>query len=428
MAMKHGISRRAFFRRTAAGALAAGGALSAVRAHAVGPNEKVRLAVIGCGGMGGRHVEALTKNPECDLAAVCDVYRPRHNKAAKVVEDATGKKPDVYQDFRHILDRNDIDAIMVATPDHWHPLLTILGCQAGKDVYVEKPACPTVEEGRKMVEAARRYGRVVQLGTQQRSMPLFQEAIALIHAGKLGQITSALAWVSTNGWSVGETLEAPPENLDWDLWLGPTPKVPFSPQRFMGFMGCHDYARGGQLSNWGVHLMDIVHWGIRQDRPLSVQAVGGSYRQGPGSDNYENVDALLEYPGHTVAWEQRHSNFHSGKGYGIRFQGTGGKLTIDRGSFVIENAGELDGETVGAPELSWANTDHHNNFFDCIRTRNRPVADIEQGVRSTEAIILAGIALKVRRKLYWDAEAERFIGDEQANQHLTRPYRAPWRL
>lgn len=422
------LSRRAFLGTAATGAAAASTLAVPGRASAyVGPNEKVRLAVIGCGGMGSRHVEALVENQQCDLAAVCDVYIPRCEAAAKTVEDATGKRPDGYQDFRRILERNDIDAIMVATPDHWHPLLTILGCQAGKDVYVEKPACTTVEEGRAMIDAARRYGRVVQVGTQQRSMPLFQKAIELIHAGKLGDIGTASAWVGVNWPLIEETVQPVPKGLDWDLWLGPAPWVPFSPQRLGAFRAFHDYARGGELANWGVHLVDIVHWGIQQDMPLSVQAVGGNPRGGAGADNYETVDVLLEYPGCTVTWEQRHSNLHAGKGYGISFQGTEAKLSIDRGSFVLE-PGLGIGEVVGEPERSWANKDHHNNFFDCIRTRNRPAADVEQGVRSTMAILIAGIALRARRKLLWDGRAERFLDDDNANRHLTRAYRYPWRL
>jgi predicted dehydrogenase len=174
--------------------------------------------------------------------------------------------------------------------------------------------------------------------------------------------------------------------------------------------------------------MDIVHWGIGQDRPLSVQALGGTYIQGTGADNYEVIEALLEYPGCSVTWEQRHSNIHSGKGYGIRFNGTAGRLSIDRGTFVVDPDSLGIGEVVGEPELSWANKDHHNNFFECVRSRKRPVADIEQGVRSTTAILLAGIALKCRRRLEWDGETERFVNDEAANRHLTRAYRAPWRL
>lgn len=392
----------------------------------VGPNEKVRVAVIGNGGMGSRHVEALAVNPNCEVAVVCDVFKGRYHAAMDTVEKLSGKRPDGYQDFRNVLDRPDIDAIFVPTPDHWHPLISILGCQAGKDVYVEKPVCPTIEEGRAMVEAARRYGRIVQVGTQQRSMPVFQVAMDIIHSGRIGDVTSAGAWVGVNGWTVGEQIQDVPKGLDWDLWLGPAPKVPYSGQRYGGFMGWHDYCRGGQLTNWGVHLMDIVHWGIGEDRPRSVQAIGGNYRQSPGADNFENIEAIFEYKKCNVTWEQRHSNTHAGKGYGIRFNGTKGSLFVDRGTVVVEGAGIP--EYIGEPEKSWANADHHNNFFDSIKSRKPPAADIEQGFRSTTTVLLAGIALKEGRKLNWDGETEKFINDEQANRHLARAYRSPWHL
>jgi predicted dehydrogenase len=424
------LSRRGFLKRSVFVGAAMAGLAPAWRARAarVGANDKVRLAVIGNGGMGSRHIEALAANGQCTLVALCDVAMSRYHSAIEIVEKVNGSKPEGYQDFRKVLDRQDIDAVFVVTPDHWHPLLTILGCQAGKDVYVEKPVCTTVTEGRAMVEAARRYGRIVQVGTQQRSMPVFQKAIDLVNSGRLGQITSAGAWVGVNGRSVGETPGPVPRGLDWDLWLGPAPWTPYSPERFGGFMGWHDYARGGELTNWGVHLMDIVHWGIGQDRPLSVQAVGGSYRGAAGADNYETIEALFEYPGHTVTWEQRHSNTHGDKGYGVCFHGTEGVLFVDRDSFVVQPEKLGIPEWEGEPERSWANPPHHNNFFESIRTRKKPAADIEQGFRSTTSVLLAGVSLKTHRKLNWDGDAERFLQDEDANRHLTRAYRAPWHL
>lgn len=424
------LNRRRFIhclsQTTAAAALIPKG-LSSYAAH-VGLHEKVRLGVIGCGGMGGRHIEALAVDAECEVVALCDVFQPRYEQWQAKVEELSGKRPEGYQDFRRLLDRKDIDAIFVVTPDHWHPLLAILGCQAGKDVYVEKPVCTTIEEGRAMVNTARRYGRIVQVGTQQRSMPVFQKAIEVVRSGRLGQITGAGAWVGTNGWGVGENPGPAPEGLDWDLWLGPAPKVPYSRERHFGFMGWQDYARGGQLTNWGVHLMDIVHWGIGQDSPLNVQAVGGSYRHHPGADNYETIEAVFEYPGCNVTWEQRHSSTHAGKGYGIRFSGTEGELFVDRGTFKVRPEGLGIEEFVGEPERSWANPDHHHDFFRCVRTRVLPAADIEQGFRSTASVLLAGVALKVGRKLNWDGSAEAFLHDEAANRFLTRPYRSPWHL
>ena len=189
MTTERRVSRRTFLGRVSQG-VAAAALAPAARAARVGPNDTIRVALIGCGGMGGRHLEALAENGQCAVAAVCDVFTPRYEAAMKKHEEMTGKRPDGYQDFRHVLDRQDIDALFVPTPDHWHPLITILGCQAGKDIYVEKPVCPTVAEGRAMVQAARRYGRIVQAGTQQRSMPIFKKAMAMVRGGRTGGATT----------------------------------------------------------------------------------------------------------------------------------------------------------------------------------------------------------------------------------------------
>jgi predicted dehydrogenase len=318
--------------------------------------------------------------------------------------------------------------VFIATPDHWHALMTIMACQAGKDVYVEKPVSTTVQEGRRMVEAARRYGRIVQVGTQQRSMPVFHEAMKMIHGGLLGPITTATAWIGANYIAESTHPQPPPEGLDWDLWLGPAPDTPYSPEEYGEFRGWLPYARGGELTNWGVHLTDILHWGIGQDAPLKVQAIGGSYTHGAGADNFEVVDATFEYEGCTLTWEQRHSNMHGGLDYGMKFQGPKGELLCDRGQLIVRPDSLGVGRMMFPPEQTWANADHHENFFDCVRTRRRPAADIEQGHRSTTPMLLANIALKLGRSVEWDRETETFLHDEEANRHLTRTYRAPWHL
>ena len=398
-----------------AGAMALGSRSAAARTEA---NHRIRLALIGCGAMGTRHLEALANQADAEVVAVCDAYIARYQAAARKVAGKTGNTPDGYQDYRRVLDRDDIDAVYIAAPGHWHALMTIHACQAWKDVYVEPPVATSVLEGRAMVNAARRYGRVVQAGTQQRSQGPVRDAVAVVTGGKLGAVALAGAWVGTNGGSgVRETPGRVPEGLDWDLWLGPAPWAPYSPQRFGGFRAWRDYAHG-ELTNTGVHLLDMVQWGIGEDRPVSVQAVGDG----------ENVDALFEYKGCTVAWQQRHGNAYPTKAYGVRFQGTGGRVTMDAGHFVAEPASLGIPGTRQAGDRGAGLCDHHNDFLECIRTRNRPNADIEIAHRSTTTCLLAAIAMHCGRKLCWDGAAERFVDDVQANRRLLRAYRAPWHL
>jgi predicted dehydrogenase len=396
---------------------------SSTAAAYAGANDRIRVAVIGCGGMGNHHLDGLLVRDDVDVVAVCDVYAPRVADAVKKTEDrAKG-----YKDYRDILDRADIDAIFIATPDHWHALMAIHGCQAGKDVYVEKPLTTTIAEGRAVVAAARRYNRVVQVGTQQRSMPHFEEAVEIVQSGALGTVTTTRTWIGPNGVMGYETPQAVPDNLDWDMWLGPAPWVPYSPQRFFGFRAFHDYA-GGELTNWGPHLVDIVHWGMGQDRPLTVQAVGGSYTRLSGSDDYETLEVVYEFDGFMMTWQQAHGLEYVGKTYGTMFMGTDARLMIDRNSYVVlpESKGIPEGKPA---EYHWIDVGtHHDNFFECMRTRKRPNADIEIGHRSTSTCLLGNIALAARRTLTWDGENERFVNDEQANRHLFRPYRAPWHL
>lgn len=425
MITRDSLTRRGFLKRAgSAAAVAATASLSRPRrARAnLSPNEKIVIGVIGLGGMGSHHLNNLIPRKDIEIAAVCDVYTPRHEQAKKRV----GGKCEGYQDFRRILDRPDVDAILSATPDHWHALMAILGCQAGKDVYVEKPLTTSVVEGRRIVDVARRYGRIVQVGIQQRSMHVFQKAMEIVQSGRIGQLVTVRTWIGPNGYAGPEKIENPPPGLDWDLWLGPAPSVPFSWQRFGGFRAFDDYA-GGELTNWGPHLIDIARWGLQKEAPLSVQAIGASPRNLNNTD-HEAVEVIYEFEGANVTWSQAPQQSNAGKGYGIMFQGTEGKLTIDRESFIVEPAGLGIAEVKQGGDFFITVEKHHDNFFDCMRTRRLPRADCEIGHRSTTVCLLGNIALDTGRRLNWDADAERFVNDEQANRHLIRPYRAPWKL
>lgn len=415
----HEMNRRTFI-KGAALATAGGILVHNRKSHAAA--DKLNVALIGCGGMGNAHLGNLVQRGDVQVAAVCDVNIPRYEEAKKLV----GGNCEGYQDWRRVLDRKDIDAIFVTTPDHWHALMAVWGCQAGKDVYVEKPMTTTVAEGRKVVDAARRYNRVVQVGIQQRSMPVYKKALELVGQGRLGDIVRTRAWVGTNGGMMVEHPQDPPPHIDWDMWLGPAPWAPYSPERCGSFRAFDDYA-GGELTNWGVHLVDIALWAMKQDAPLSVMALGGSHAF-PGGDDPHILEVLYEFPGCSMTWTQSPNYTVAGKGYGTAFEGTKARLIIDRASFVVEP------QTAGIPEYRSAGdyfirlTEHHDDFFNAIRTRQRPAADCEIGHRATTACLLGNIAVDCKRRLEWDGKAERFINDDAANKHLFRPYRAPWTI
>jgi len=426
---KTNISRRDLLNTLGKGTLAAAaGGLAGMprraRARTSG-NEKVVVGLIGCGWMGNHHIKYLQRRDDVEIAALCDVYIPRYEKALKKV----GGLCRGYQDFRHVLDRKDIDAVWIVTPDHWHALLAIYGCQAGKDVYVEKPLTTTLHEGRKIVETARRYGRIVQVGTQQRSMKVFRQAIDIVHSGKLGHISTVRTWACPN-FNVGiERPSDPPEGLDWDMWLGPAPWVPYSRQRYGAFRGFKDYT-GGEITDWGTHLIDIARWGIRGQYPLSIQASSGSH-DGLTMSGYRTVEVVYEFKSGTMTWSQGHHELHAGRDYGIMFQGERGRLIVERESYLVEP------ESLGITETKVSEEfeeyfvtveDHHANFFECLRSRKLPHSDIEIGHRSTSVCLLGNIAVDLRRRLVWDGVNERFVNDEQADRHLYRPYRAPWNL
>lgn len=436
-------------------------AVTAAAAQIGKPSDKLGVALIGCGGMGRADLIDFQKQPEVEIRALCDVFRPSAEAAAKLV---IGKAPEIVADYRRLLDRKDVDVIIVATPDHWHPLIMIQACAAGKDVYVEKPISHNVREGRLMVEAARRHKRVVQVGIQQRSGAHFQRAVQAVQDGRIGKVHFAQCWnhnYSSSSTGMGNPPDAAvPEGLDWDLWLGPAPKVPYNPTR-RNFRAFWDYA-GGELTNWCVHLIDIVHWACQVDTPLSVTSSGGKWFYQDARDCADTQEVIWEYPGNllvrysTMVHNSYGPNGHPGHksfgSYGVLLQGTKGTLFIDRAGYEIipqmeahsekVTAGSRDAydDLVGfgqfytgltAPEkgaTSFQHQPHIRNFLDCLKTREKPVGDIETGHRSTATCLIGNIALRTGEKLQWDGSKEQFTNSTRANAMLRREYRQPWAL
>lgn len=392
----------------------------AVRAADARPaSDRVIAALIGCGGR-GMGLLGIHDDPGCTLAAVCDVDLQRMAAAKNRIGVC-----DTFQDFRRILDRPDIDAVLIATPDHWHAAITVMACQAGKDVYCEKPLCRSIEEGRRMVEAARRYDRVVQMGTQYRSIPRSREACEWVRNGRLGQVRTVRLTHPSNPTHPCEPGRQPPANLDWDLWLGPAPWAAYHPAR------CHftyryfmDYG-GGALADNGVHMFSVVSWAMGADRtgPVTIEAAGRDER----NNLYDvPVDLRVQYefadPPFTMIWEQS-------AGAKLNLEFVGSQATLSGFWDFQVTQGQADLSPTRADELPLERSDSHSgNWLECIASRRRPVMDVEIGHRVTCWSHLGNLAYQLGRKLHWDPAAERFVGDEEANRLLHAAYRAPWRL
>jgi predicted dehydrogenase len=443
------VTRRQFLGSTAAAAagLAAPFALGD-EPKKPGANDKITVALVGCGGMGRANLHDFIRLPDFEVVGLCDPD-PAHIKDA--VEDLKkGNRPTeklrTEKDFRKIMDRKDIDAVIVGTPDHWHAYVLITACAAGKDVYCEKPLSHNIVEGRAMVAAATRNKRVVQIGTQQRSGTHFQDAVQYVQSGKLGHIFLCRTWITNNTPPEGEGNPPdgqPPAGVDYELWLGPAPERAFNPNRFHHhFRWWWDYGNG-LCNDWGVHLNDVVMWGMKVRAPLSVSAVGGKEEIKDNSDTPDTLDVYYEYPGFTHIYTVRRGKnlygFH-GMGHGMEFQGENGTLTLDRDGWRVSPASgsSLQAETHGGSEQHFA---HVQNFLHCLRNRGEKTAsDIETMHRVTTTCHLANISYKIRRRVYWDAEHERCYGgydadgrkfvheDGEANAYLLREPRKPWSL
>ena len=410
-------SRRSFLRRSLAAGLAAPYMLSA---NARGASDRVQVGHVGVGGMGGGHLRRMVARPDATPAAVCDVDKSRCYNAHRVA----GQQAAMFHDYRKLLDRKDIDAVVCATPDHWHPLVTVHACEAGKDVYCEKPLSVTIVEGQEMVRAARRYARVVQLGTQWRSMA-GRHVAQFVRNGHCGRVREVRCWHYPNPSHPLAGLTEPPAALDWDFWLGPLPWMPYHPRRAHVHFRWLLCSGGGNIRDRGAHILGIVSWAMNVDRagPVSVEATGIAK---PGLyDNPITMSATWQFkdPDWTLHWDQ--PGEPKGGSYGAHFVGDADTLAFwdnfrtERKALVEPGPGEI---------ALYRSTNHMGNFLECVRTRRRPVMDVAIGHRVTSLCILGNLAYRLGRKLRWNPQTERFVGDDEANRLLHYAYRAPWRL
>jgi predicted dehydrogenase len=447
------VNRRTFLRAGSAAMLAA-----ASWNRVAGANERIGVGVIGFGLIGRIHTRNFLAQPDARIVGIAETHEPRRRAGAELVGG------DVYQcgDFRRLLDRKDIDAIVVATPDHWHALMTMMACAAGKDVYVEKPLTLFVREGRWMTSVARRHKRVVQVGTQQRSGPHYQRARELIQGGRIGKLVSVQVNYFRNvspGFGNPPDGNPPPE-LDYDLWLGPAPKRPYNPNRAIyHFRWFWDYS-GGQMTNLGQHSLDVVHWITGVKGPIAVTSAGGRHFLEDNGEVPDTQDAIIEYPGFRAVCQWRECAAGvAGTGMGgLEFHGTRGTLVLGRDGFEIFPDKKEDpvnivariigGHPVGGPQpvpepssepqfRTQADKDasgdwkgqyvgHVRNFLDCMKSRKEPHSDLESGHQVVTTCHLANLSLRTSRKIRWNAETEEIPDDPEASRMLVRPYRKPW--
>jgi predicted dehydrogenase len=384
-------------------------------------SERVRVAVIGVHGRGTDHAQMLASNPGAEVVAVCDVDDATFDRPIRIVQERTGKAPRVEKDFRRLLDDKSIDAITIATPDHWHALMTVLACQAGKDVYVEKPVSHNVVEGRRMVEAARKYKRVVQAGTQKRSTPFVEEAIAQLRAGAVGKVGMARGWIHQKRVNIGHGKPGPiPAGVDYAMWQGPAPERPFYPNRFHYNWHWFWHWGTGELGNNGIHAVDVARWGLGVDAPIAVSSGGGKYLFDDDQEVPDTQIVTWEFPAACLVWEHRMWSSHptEASGFGIAFYGDKGTLIINEKTWRIEDGTEqkAKGSSSGEDQAR-----HVQNFLDCVKNRSTPSADIEISHLSTRLCHLGNIAFRLGRKLTFDATREAFH-DPEANKLLSRVY------
>jgi predicted dehydrogenase len=444
------LSRREFVQTGAAAVLTA-----AAYGQVVGANERISVGFIGFGLIGKRHMLDFQAQPDVRMAAVAEVHRGRLEEARALI----GGSVKAHGDFRKILDDREVDAVVISTPDHWHALMTMLACAAGKDVYVEKPLTLFVREGRWMIDVARQHKRVVQVGTQQRSGVHYQRAKELIQSGHIGKISSVRMSSYRNilpGYGSPPDQEPPPE-LDWNLWLGPAPWRKYNPNRCIyNFRWFWDYS-GGQMTNLGQHSLDIVHWYLYALGPKKVCSFGGRFGLPDKGETPDTQDALFEYPRWTAVWSHREASRGQSPPYGLEFFGTKGSLAISRRGFVVTPdrqvspestvpqftdsrlAGEPGAASKAGPVPLWTEAikdesgdpraqfrQHVRNFLDCVKARRMPISDLESGHRVATACHLANLSLRLGRMIHWDSDRENLVGHLEAAEMLARPYRAPW--
>lgn len=437
MSTRTRVSRRSFLARVAAAA-AAPYVLSTRARGQPAPSERITLGIIGVGNMGAAHLGSLLPNRDVQILAICDVHRDRREAARQKVEEAyaadrtagTYRGCDVYNEYELLLDRADIDAVLIAAPDHWHAILAVAACRAGKDVYCEKPLSLTVREAQELVRVARRHGRVFQTGSQQRSDGSFRRACELVRGGRIGKLLTVNVGIGGPSREKYLPEEPVPDGFDWDRWLGPAPWQPYSAERASGsysggWRHIRDYS-GGLMTDWGAHHFDIAQWGLGMDGSGPVEIIPPPDRRIVEAGALAKVDPA-EGPTLTYRYANGVTMIHGGAN-GVLFTGTDGKVEVNRGHFQTW-PDDIGREPLRPEDVHlYDSPGHEQDWINCIRQRRRPICDVAIGASSVTVCHLGNMAYWLGRTIRWDPQRGEIIGDEAASRWLDRPKRAPWRL
>jgi len=395
--------------------------------ESVAPSERITIGFVGLGGQGRANLHAFMRNQDAQVVALCEVDQANLERAVSDVKNRLGDQfpCQVTKDFREVIDRADVDAVMISTPDHWHVPMSVMAAKAGKDVICEKPTL-TVAEGRVLCEAVQRYGIVYQTSTEDRSVPQYLRMAELVRNGRIGKLHTIHVGLPAGPGGPGDPTPVPvPPGLDWELWLGPAPWAPYCPARVhFNFRWISDYS-GGMLTDWGMHLLDTAQWGNDTEHtgPVEVEGVG-RYHAGGLYDTAHQFELTYKYANGVTLYVKS-------TGPSIRFEGSDGWVGNTGWRAPVQASSQKILDSVIGPEETHLYTcpqGEHRNFLDCVKSRKDPYFPAEIGQRCNTICHIGNIAMQLRRRLRWDPEREQFLDDSTANRLLGRAYREPWKL
>ncbi len=399
-------------------------------------NERINVGFIGVGGMGMNRLRGFLRHADVNAAAICDLDATHVDQAVAYVQKERNETPERFTDYRKLLARKGLDAVCIATPDHWHALPAMQACEAGLDVFVEKPLSYSIGEGRAMLRAARKAKRVTQMGNHiHNDLPNYRRVVELLRSGVIGKVTRVSVWKTSENKGIGAPADtAPPKELDYDFWLGPAPKRPYNPNRsHFKYRYFWDYS-GGMFIDFWCHITDVVYWGLDLQAPKFVSATGRraleNLAEGDNAETPNHLEVQYEFPGLTMVWSMNPQGPPGMEDWGIgaAFQGSEGTLVTDytRHKIFVKGKEVVDFKR---PDPSIPDSPGHiREFLNSIKSRELPTCDIEYGHRLNKGGLLGNIALRTGRRIAWDDAFERIVNDKEADRMVTRRYRKPWKL